>query len=232
MTDSAPHLKVAVRDMKRSPKALRRDGLVPANVSGLSTDSLSLTCSQSDFHSFIKNGGETGLLYLNIEGKKQAEPALVDEVQYHPSTSLPLHITFRRVNLQEKITADVPLEFVGFEDIKGANLVKVREEVEIEALPADIPEHIEVDLSGLVEIGQSVLLKDLVLDPKIKLTADEEDLDKPVALLQEQVEEVEPEVEPEAEVEADQVAGGEAVKEGATSSGDQAKSDVSTDGDK
>lgn len=197
MTDKAVHFSVQTRP-KTSSKKLRREGSIPANVYGLSQDSIALVCSSLALEKFIVDQGESGLLYLDIEQKKEALPVLIDEVQRHPAHGHLLHVSFRRVNLQKKISATVPLEFVGEIDILNATLVEVKNEVEIEALPADIPENIVIDLTSLTEVGQSILLKNIPIDQsKITLVAEEEELESPIVLVQEVKEEIEPEPEPE-----------------------------------
>lgn len=198
MTDKAVHFSVSLRP-KTNSKQLRREGVIPANVYGLKQDSLALACSSLELEKFILAEGESGLLYLDVEGQKEPIPVLIDELQRHPADDHLLHATFRRVNLQEKIKANVPLEFVGEIEVRDATLVQVKDEVEIEALPSDIPENIVIDLSSLKEIGQSILLKNIPIDQsKITLVAEEEELESPVVLVQEVKEEVEP--EPETEV--------------------------------
>ena len=125
-------------------------------------------------------------------------PVLIDEVQINPVTQKVVHVNFRQVSLTEKVTGEVPLEFVNANEIVGAVIVEVSRQVEVEALPSDLPEKIRVDLSSLTEIGQSLSLADLVFDEsKISLVLAEGQAPSqvPLVLVQEQKVEVEVEVE-------------------------------------
>lgn len=155
---------------------------------------------------------------MSSDSKNQV-PALITNVDFDPKTNEVRHVSFRRVNLAEKVIVEVPIEIIGQADILDANVVQVMSEVEIEALPTDIPEKIEVDVSSLTEIGQSILLKDIVpAGAKFTLNVSEEELTGPVVIVQEVKEEVEPEpvvvAEEGAEGEAVATEEGEALPEG------------------
>jgi len=106
------------------------------------------------------------------------------------------------INLKEKITAEVQIELVGENDVTGAVLVLTRDSIEVEALPTDLPEKFEIDATQFTEIGQTLTLADLKYDKdKVTLAVEAEELAKPIAILQEVKEEVEPEPVAAAEVE-------------------------------
>ena len=200
--------KIIIQAKKRTQKGkkskkLRRDGFLPGNIYGQGKDSLAISLKTNEFQSLLnRHGGDLGLVYLDVEGKE--EPALSTEIAKHPVTDELIHVEFMRVNLKEAVETEVALEIIGEVDVPNTVLEVIRDEIKIKALPEDIPEHIEVDVSGLTEAGQMITIADLNFDKeKITLLVDEEEMDKPVVLLQEVKEEVEPEpTEAEGEVEA------------------------------
>lgn len=204
-------IHVSERELQgKAVKRLRTDGLVPANIYGQAKDSDSISIDAAAFQKFYAAEGDSGLMYLAIEGKKKEVPVLIDEVQFHPVTDHVLHVSFRRVNLKEKIRSEVPIVLVGENEVPEAAIITVRDALEVEALPTDLPENFTIDISTLTEIGQSVTIADLEYDKEtveVVMTG-EMNMDAPVVLLQEIKEEV-IEEEPEEELE-----GVEAVVEG------------------
>jgi large subunit ribosomal protein L25 len=173
---------------------LRRQGLVPANISGNVEKTVPVVVDGVKFEHLYNQVGDTGLFYLTVEGESKERPALVSEVQREPVSGVPIHVVFRQVNLSEKITAEVPVEVVGEFEVKGAILATLHDIVVVEALPQDFPEKFEIDATQLTEVGQMVTYKDLKFDAsKVKLMIDEEQMDEPVVMVQEVKEEVEPE---------------------------------------
>ena len=151
------------KTLGRKVKKLRREGLLPANLYGKKIKSLALELPAAEFLKVYKQEGETGLIDLKINS--QTHPVLVHNLQIHPVTDEPLHVDFRQVSLTEKTTADVPIEIRGdapaVEQKKGI-LIQPLNEIEVEALPADLPDQILVDVSKLDEVGQSISVADLV----------------------------------------------------------------------
>jgi large subunit ribosomal protein L25 len=176
---------------------LRRQGLIPGNVSGDTKETLALVVDQAKFDRLYDQVGDTGLFYLKVEGEKSDRPVLVCEVQHDPITGISLHVVFRQVDLSEKITAEVPVEVIGEVEIKDAIVATLHNTIEVEALPQDLPEKFEIDVSSFTEIGQMVTYKDLQFDrSKVSLMVDEAQLDEPVVMIQEVKEEVEQEPAP------------------------------------
>jgi large subunit ribosomal protein L25 len=93
---------------------LRKLGQVPANIFGEESTSLSVSVSKSDLVRFLKSEGDSGLIYLVVgEDAKKEIPVLIEEVQFKPVNEEPLHISFKRVNLKEKVQQEVPVEMIG-----------------------------------------------------------------------------------------------------------------------
>ncbi|MBU1104569.1 50S ribosomal protein L25 [Candidatus Parcubacteria bacterium] len=158
---------------------LRREGLIPASVFGKDFKNLSLAINEKEFSSLYKTAGETSLVDLKV---KEAKPfkVLISQVQRHPVTKAVVAVSFYKVNLTEKITANIPLVFVGESPAVHAKegiLLTLMDELEVACLPADLPQHIEVDISGLLKIDDAVAVKDLKLDRgKVEVKAEPEEL--------------------------------------------------------
>lgn len=156
----------------RKVKHLRSDGFIPANLYGKKIKSEAIQVNEKEFLPIFAKAGETSLIELIVDGNKR--PVLIHNVQYHPVSNLPLHIDFFQVDLKEKVSAKVNLAFTGeakaVKDKVGV-LLTILSDVEVEALPADLPEKIEVDVSKLSEVGSSIKVVDLQISDKIKILA-------------------------------------------------------------
>ncbi len=202
MTDKVT-FNVQTRDTAIKAKKIRALGKTVANVYGLSTDSQAISIDTNAFIKLYNKQGDTGLFYLSIDGEKE-QPALVDEVDYGSVSRIIQHVAFKRVNLKVKITAAVPVVLVGENNIPDTVVSLVKNEVEVEALPANLPEHFEIDITTLTEVDQTITLADLSYDrSKVELVLDEE-IDpaaEVVVVLQALKEEVEEETPSESSVE-------------------------------
>ncbi len=157
-------------------KHLRKKGLLVANVFGKDKKSQALQLPIGDFRKVFKIAGGSTVIKLLIDGEKESRPVLVANTQYHPVSGDLLHVDFHQVDLKQKVTANVSIDFIGESPAKstGAILVKVNREVEIEALPNDMPKSITVDLSVLKEIGSMITAKDLKLSSNVSLVSGED----------------------------------------------------------
>lgn len=204
MTNQTISITVEPRKITgRKVKQLRREGVVPANIFGKGLKSQSIKVTEKDFLAAYKQAGETGLIELTIKGTKDSHHVLVSQLQTNPVSGQVLHVDFRQVNLKEKVTAPVPVELIGEAPAvkeKGGVLFSPMSEINVTALPTDMPSKIEVDVSGLVEIGDTLSLKDLKIDTnKLEVDIDPEE---PLVIIQEQTTAPEPEEElQEAETE-------------------------------
>lgn len=164
-------LKAAKRKLLgRKVKRLRKEGILPANVFGKSVESTAVQLDLSDFKKTLSKAGETTIIYLAVE--KKEKPVLVSNVQYDPVTDDPIHADFLQVNLKEKVTAQVPVEFTGESPAEKQGLgtvVKYIDEVEVEALPTDLPESLVLDISKLQEVDQTFTVADLKVDKKVEI---------------------------------------------------------------
>lgn len=161
----------------RKVKTLRSQGVIPASVFGSDTKSISIQLSSADFSKLYKQVGESTLIYLHIDGEKDPRPVMVHEVLRGPVSSLILHADFHQVNLKEKIIAKVPVVLIGeslaLKDGLGI-LVQPSSELEIEALPTDMPQNIEVNISTLANVNETISAKDIKLSSLLTLKSDPE----------------------------------------------------------
>jgi len=167
-------LKSEKRDLfGRKVNRLRKEGKIPANVFGKKIKSEALTVDRKEFDEVYKKAGETQI--VDLTGK----PVLVTNVQVDPVSGDYLHVDFRQVDLTEKITAMVPVELEGESPAEKQNLgvvVQQVHEIEVEALPADLPEKIVVDQATLLEVDQAIYVKDLKIGSKVEVKTDGESI--------------------------------------------------------
>lgn len=174
------HFEIAAQPrtiVGKKVKSLRKKGLLPANIFGEVDQPFSIALNTKEFVSLSKRASETSIIYLQVEGEKKARPTLIDSVDTDALTSQVLHVSFRQVNLNEAVTATVTVELMGELSIPDSTSVLLREEIEVEALPADLPDSFAIDLTQFTEIGQEVLVKDLKFDrSKVKLSLEEDEV--------------------------------------------------------
>lgn len=202
-------LPVKKRDLLgRKVKKLRSEGILPANVYGKKVKSQAVQLEIQQFMPAYREAGETGLIDLLIEGSKAVKPVLVHNVQYDPVTDNPIHVDFHQVTLTEKVKAEIPVELIGESlaaEQKIGILVRMLDEVEIEALPTDLPEKIEVDISSLEKVGDMIKVGEMKIDEKkVALLTDASRL----------VVKIEPPTKVEEEKPAEAEAEGEGIVEG------------------
>lgn len=157
----------------RKVKNLRKEGLIPATVYGKNTKSVSLSIVADKFGKVYEEAGETGLIELVVGAEKR--PVLIHSVQIDPVTSVRLHIEFHQVDLKEKVHAKIPIELIGESpaiEQKLGVLLTVLDAVEVEALPTDLPEKIEVDVAKLTEVNQEVKVSELTVSSSVSVLTD------------------------------------------------------------
>lgn len=189
--------------MGRKVKTLRSSGLLPANLYGKKIKSQALQVDLEEFVEVFKKAGETSIIELALGAAKK--PVLVSDIQVNPVSDELVHVDFRQVDLKEKLVASVPVIFVGESPAEKSGLgtaVTFLNEIEVKALPTDLPEKFEVDISKLDEVDKSILVKDLKYDKsKVEIEADTDQLVVKVqAVKEEEEEEVPAPVEEDAEV--------------------------------
>jgi large subunit ribosomal protein L25 len=157
-----------------SPKAVRREGFIPAVLYGHNVESTNLSVPSNEFEKLFRKAGESTLIELTTEDGK-VHNVLIQEVQRHFLTTKPIHVDFLQVNMTETLKATVALEFIGESlavKAEGGVLVKVLNEVEVECLPMDLPHNIEVDISAIKNFSDHITVKDLKVSSKVKILTD------------------------------------------------------------
>lgn len=180
----------------KKAKNLRKDGLVPAILYGRKVEPIPLTINLKEFLNVYETSGETDLIDLKIKDneKEETKTVLIQDVSYDFITNQPVHIDFYAVEMDKPVTTYVPIEFIG-ESLavkNGGVLVKSMEELEIEALPKDLPHRIQVDISPLNNFDETIYVRDLKLPPGVKVLVKE---DTPVVTVSQPITEEELEAE-------------------------------------
>ncbi len=151
-------------------KALRGQGLIPAELYGRGLQNLHLSVPEKEFRKLYKDAGESTVINVVLDGEKH--PALIQSVSFDPLTDDFQSVDFYQVRMDEKLTVSVPLVFEGVSPAvkeKNALLVKPLQELEIEALPGNIPHDIKVDLSKLQDLDQSIYVRDLEIPANVEV---------------------------------------------------------------
>jgi large subunit ribosomal protein L25 len=167
-------LDAAVREVfGKRVKQLRRQGQIPGTVYGKGFEPVSVTVDDKLFNAVYRKAGKTALIDLNIG--RQAQAVFVQEVQRHPLKRDIIHVDFKVVDLKVAIQIEVPITTVGESPLvaRGDALINhVLNTVLVEALPAELPQHIEVDVSGLDELDKGVHVRDLATEKGYKILND------------------------------------------------------------
>lgn|SRR3989338_4420568 len=228
-------LKAQKRDiLGKKVKSLRKKGFLPAVLYGEKVASLSVTVPFRDFEKVYLKTGESTLIKLDVEGTPHT--VLIFRIAQDPLRGVPIHADFYAVRMDKEIRTKVPVKIVG-ESLavknEGGILLTVLRELEIEALPQNLPHEIKVDISGLLTLESRIQVKDIVFPAGVKVLVDPNDAvvivetprteEELVAL--EQASEAAP-----AEVKTEQEAKAEAKAETKTETEVEAKTEVSKDG--
>lgn len=185
-------LNATTRDMtgKTAGPTLAKEGLMPAVVYGPKQETISISLPLAEFKKILRDAGESSV--LTLAGLDKPMQVLIHDVDYDPVTTLPRHADLYAIEKGAKVEVAVPLSFINESPAvkAGASLVKVMHELEIEADPANLPHEIEVDLSVLVDEGDQIHVRDLVIPSGVTVKVD---ADEVVVLTQAVVEEAEEE---------------------------------------
>jgi large subunit ribosomal protein L25 len=189
----------------KAVRHVRREGYVPAVVYGHRTEPVSLRVSERALHQALRVAGTNRLITLNVAGQESPKMVLVRELQRDALSHAMLHVDFYEVVMTEKITAEVPIVLIGESKlVKGGGglLFQGLDAIEVECLPGELPQQIEIDLSALLEVDQTVAVRELKLGDAVKVLTDLNEV--VVKILPPAVEEVEeapaPTEVPEVEV--------------------------------
>ncbi|MXX81711.1 MAG: 50S ribosomal protein L25 [Chloroflexi bacterium] len=177
MSDAAEViLQVETRSvLGKRVKQLRREGLVPGNVYGRGRESTSIQTSDTEVRRVFSAVDRNAVVPISIDGASDTIPVVLREVQRHPVSRRILHLDFYEVDLERRIHSEARLVLVGSSEAEaqGGTVVQSLEHLMLEALPTEMPSIIEVNVSGLDDFGQSVLVRDLTLPDGVESLTDE-----------------------------------------------------------
>jgi large subunit ribosomal protein L25 len=189
--------KVVIQAEKRAVvgkqvRALRRDGKLPAVIYGYGIDPLSIVLDAHSASRILAKASSSTLVTIELAGKQY--PTLVREKQLDFIRNILIHVDFLAVSMTEKITASVGIQLEGVAPaVKDFNAILVNglTELEVECLPADLPQRFVVDISGLVEVGDGVYVKDVAAPANVEILSDSDEMIVvATAMAAEEVEEV------------------------------------------
>ncbi|MEK7219385.1 MAG: 50S ribosomal protein L25 [Patescibacteria group bacterium] len=182
-------IKAEARDLNIKIDDLRKSGKIPAVFYGAGKMTTSISISKIEFKKIWRDAGESSAVKVSIPTGEI--DVLIHEVQVDPVTSEPIHVDFLAIDMKKKIKVNVPLVFEGISNaVKSGigNLVKVLHEVEVEALPADLPHNLVVDISKLESLDNNIIVSDIKLPAGVAVVTNDADI---VASIVTQVEEKE-----------------------------------------
>ncbi len=174
-------------------RKMRAAGSLPAVVYGPKEDATALTLSRLEFEKVFREAGESTVITLS--GLDEDTDVLVQEIAYDPVTSMPLHVDFYAIEKGKKVTVNVPIEFVGEAPVLklGGVLTKVLYELEVEAMPKDLPHEIVVDVSSLAEFDSHITVADVTMPAGVTVLNDAEET---IVVASEVIEEVDAPIAP------------------------------------
>lgn len=193
-------------------KNLRQDGFLPAIVYGHGIEPVSISLNYKEASKTLDSISPSALVVLDIDGEKHY--TLVRDKQRNPVRRTIIHVDFQAVSLTETVRADVTVNLIGeapaIETYFGI-LVPSLEQLSIECIPTNLPDRIDVDLSGLTEIGDSILVSDIIAPEGVQILNDPDEV---VVVVIAQAAEEEEEEEEELELELEEGMEPEVVERG------------------
>ena len=166
-------LKITKRDTQESTDYLRSQGLIPAVMYGAGYESIPVSVRDNEFRKVYRNAGTSNV--ITTTGDISGEMVLIQDMQVHVVSGKILNIDFKVVNKGETTEVTVPLRFVGESPAVKNNvglLNTSREEVVLETIPSKIPDHIEIDISVLANLGDNIKVSDIKLSEGVKILDD------------------------------------------------------------
>jgi len=199
-------LRLNKRDiLGKKVRFLRRQRLTPANLYGPKLKSIALQVETPVLERLIARVGKNALVNLKIDGKPRL--AMIRDIQWDPLTGALLHVGFFQVEATHRVRVEIPLAFIGEAPAaksSRAMLIHNLTSLGVEGLPADLPRSIKVDVSRLTEIGQAIHVRDILVDDKLEVLTDLEEIVVHIEEIRAPEEEVKEEVKAEAPPEAEE----------------------------
>ncbi|HTI30092.1 MAG TPA: 50S ribosomal protein L25 [Methylomirabilota bacterium] len=159
-------------------RRLRTTGVVPGVLFGKKIGSIPVQVDAKALEVLYHQAGRTGVVKVSVDGG-QPTSAIIKSVQRNPLTRRPLHVDLFAVDLTQEMLADIPLVFTGTSsavEMEGAILFTSLDHLKVRGLPGDLPHEIDVDLAPLVDLESTIHVRDLVVDSRITVVNDPDDL--------------------------------------------------------
>jgi len=193
---------------REAKKARQKDTVAGVLYGPEIKKNVSLELDSKEFDKVYRDAGQSSLISLSIEGQKDKFLVLIHQIQLDPLSDKPVHIDFYQPKLKEETEVKIHLVFEGeslaVKDL-GGTLVKNISEVEVRALPQDLPREIRVNVSKLKTFQDTILIKDIELPPGVKILKKPEEIValavQPQKVEEELVKPIEEKVEEVAKVE-------------------------------
>lgn len=169
-------LAVTTRDESINLNTLRISGQIPAVIYGPKQEAVAVTLDGKIFDKIRKEAGESTV--LEITGLKTPVEVLIKDVEFNPIKQQVMHVDFYAVEQGKEMTTNVPLHFIGeapVEDLRLGSVTKILHEVEVTCKPANLPNHIDVDLSVLQAVEDKIHISDLPVPKGVVIDAEPED---------------------------------------------------------
>ena len=160
-------------------RRLRRDGVLPANIYGRGVASLAVQMPSQRAREMLRAHGTNTLISVQVAGERESRPVMVRAVKRGPASGDLQHLDFYQVDLSRTLRATVPVTVVGRApavDAVGGILIHGLDSVDVEAMPADVPAHLEVSADGLEDFDQQVTVADLVVPPGVTVHTDRDQM--------------------------------------------------------
>lgn len=163
----------ARQELGKKVKHMRQKGVMPAVLYGYGIESRPIAVPRADFERVYREAGESSLVTLEVEGRPYN--VLIHDIARDPIKDKPIHADFYAVRMDKAIRVSVPLAFAGESpavENEGGVLIKVVQELEVEALPQDLPHELRADLSRLAALESRLTVADIPTPPGVKILAE------------------------------------------------------------
>ena len=161
-------------ELGKAVKALRRNGLIPANIYERGHESVAVSAALTIVTKVYRQAGKHHPVNLTVDGKKYL--AMIKDVDIDPITGWVRHIGFHAINKNETVTAEIPVRVEGEIPAERMSLLVLRtlDSVEVQAIPANLPDELTVDGTKLVEIGDKLSVADIVVPAGVVIMTEPE----------------------------------------------------------
>jgi len=175
----------------KTAKELRKEGLIPGVIYGKHLkETITIACKKNDLIKKYKEAGYS--TPLTLTGDNLDQLVLIQDIQVDPVTDILLHIDFLAVNKDEKVTTEIPIKMIGespIEKLWEGKIQLVKDFIEVEAFPQDLPHDVTIDISAIQTINDVIFVKDLKFSSKVEVLDDPEQAIVTVLIMNEEVEE-------------------------------------------